>query len=340
MQTRLGGGHIGATAQQLGGRSGSDGLWQLRQRGRRVQRRDQNLGHLAGKHGQPVLGHGDPGLQCRNTRARSLQLRLGARQVEVGAAAMRQPQLYQTQRVLLIGSIGLGQLQALLPATQVGVAGRDLGRNGDLQRSQIGGTGAQVGAAGLDAAAHATEQVQLPARVDAGAVAALAARPAHGLAFAASLLQRLARQGERGELIKTAFAQQGLGRIQPRQCTAQILIGPQGLLDQLRELHILELAPERDIGPDLWGCLLRDCGRLGPRELRAGRGQLGCAEIGPDSAACEHGRKAHHGPCQRMPAQRLGDLRHGCPPEMRVKQVKRDGQACGSPANDPTGGAA
>jgi hypothetical protein len=26
MQTRLGGGHIGATAQQLGGRAGSDGL--------------------------------------------------------------------------------------------------------------------------------------------------------------------------------------------------------------------------------------------------------------------------------------------------------------------------
>jgi hypothetical protein len=198
-----------------------------------------------------VLSHGDPGLQRRNARARGLQLRLGARQVEVGAAAMRQPQLHQAQRVLLIGGIGLGQMQTLLPAAQIGVAGRDLGRNGDLQRSQIGGTGTQVGAAGLDAAAHATEQVQLPARVDAGAVAALAARPAWCLAFAASLLQRLARQGERRELIKTAFAQQGLGRIEPRQRSAQILVGPQGLLDQLRELRILELAPERGIGAGL-----------------------------------------------------------------------------------------
>ena len=253
---------------------------------------------------------------------------------------MRQPQLHQAQRILLIGGIGLGQMQALLPAAQISVAGRDLGRNGNLQRSQIGGTGTQVGAAGLDAATHATEQVQLPARVDAGAVAALAARPAWSLAFAASLLQRLARQGERGKLIKTTFAQQGLGRIESRQRTAQLLVGPQGLLDQLRELHILELTPERGIGADLWGCLLRDSGRLGPRELRAGLRRLGCAKIGPDGAACEQGRKARHGPCQRMPAQRLGDLRHGCPPRMRVKQVKRDGQAYGSPANGPTDGAA
>jgi hypothetical protein len=43
---------------------------------------------------------------------------------------MRQPQLHQAQRVLLIGGIGLGQMQALLPAAQIGVAGRDLGRNG------------------------------------------------------------------------------------------------------------------------------------------------------------------------------------------------------------------
>ena len=340
MQTRLGGGYIGATTQQLGGRAGSEGLWHLRHRGGRVQRRDQCLGHLAGEHGQPMLSHGDPGLQHGNARARGLQLRLGARQVEIGAAAMRQPQLNQAQRVLLIGGVGLSQLQALLPAAQIGVAGRDLGRNGDLQRSHIGGTGTQLGAAGFDVAAHATEQIQLPARIDSGAVAALAARPAHGLAFAASLLQRLARQGKRRELIKTAFAQQGLGRIEPRQRSAQILVGPQGLLDQLRELRILELAPERGIRTGLGRCLLQDCRRLGPRKLRAGLRQLGRAEIGADGAACQQGRKARHGICQSMPAQRLGDLRHGGPPGMWVQQLKRVGQACGSPATGPTGGAA
>ena len=344
MQTRLGGGHIGATAQQLGGRAGSDALWQLRQCRRHVQRRDQSLGHLAGEHGQPVLGHGDPGLQRRNARARALQLRLGARQVEVGAAAVRQPQLHQAQRVLLIRGIGLGQMQALLPAAQIGVAGRDLGRNGDLQRGQVGGTGAQVGAAGLDVATHTTEQVQLPTRVDADAVAALAARPAWCpawcLAFAASLLQRLTRQGERGELIKTAFSQQGLGRIESRQCTAQLLVGPQSLLDQLRQLPILELAPERRIGTGLGEYLLRDCRRLGPRELRAGWGRLGYAEIGADGAACQQGRKARHGTCQCMPAQGFADIRHGCPPGMRVTQQRPAGRSCEPPANGPTDGAA
>ena len=247
VQARFRDGDVGAGAQQVAGRPGIDARRQRRQRLLRRERIDQRGRVAPGQHRNPVHRHLLLRFQCRDARRGGFQLRAGAGGVEVGAGAGIEARLHQVERLLLVVAVGAGDAQAFLGAAQVDVAARDLAGNRHLQRAQVGGAGLGLGAAGLDAAAHATEQVKLPARRNAGApllAVARGARRARRLIGAAAHVGGLALRGDRRQRVEARAAQQGVGAVVAGQRDAQVVVGAQGVLHQLHQLRIAEAVQE------------------------------------------------------------------------------------------------
>src|SRR5690606_26785645 len=109
-------------------------------------------------------------LQRGNARGSGFELGTRARGVELGAAAGAQARVDQAQRLALVGGILACHAQALLQAAQVEVRAGHLADDRDLRGSQVRRARGRVRAACLDTATDPAEQVQLPARLDPGAV--------------------------------------------------------------------------------------------------------------------------------------------------------------------------
>src|SRR3546814_11807124 len=89
-----------------------------------------------------------------------------------------------------------------------------------LRRLEICGAGRGAGAIGFHPAADAAKQVQLPARVDAGAVAfavAVAARHARRLVRAGARIAALGAGGDGREVVELRAAQQRVGGSEGRR---------------------------------------------------------------------------------------------------------------------------
>ena len=116
------------------------------------------------------------GFERADGAERGAQLRLGARGVELGAAAGFEAHLRQIQRRLLVRDVAARDVELLLLATQFEVGARDLRRDDDLRVALRGFDSAELRVAGFEAAAHAAEEVELPERVEAGVVVLRLAR--------------------------------------------------------------------------------------------------------------------------------------------------------------------
>ena len=83
---------------------------------------------MAGQHGEAVLRDRDRRLERRNARQRRLELRAGARGVELGAASRGETHLDEAQRLALVVGVLARHAQALLQTAQLQVASRHLAR--------------------------------------------------------------------------------------------------------------------------------------------------------------------------------------------------------------------
>src|SRR3546814_13925198 len=140
--------------------------------------------------------------------------------VEPGAAPGVQARVDQAQGLALVVGVLAGHAQALLQAAQVEVGARDLAHDRHLRRLEIGGAGRGTGAIGFDPAADAAEQVQLPAGIDAGAVAfavAVAARHARRLVRAGARIAALGAGGDGREVVELRAAPPRIGRSEERR---------------------------------------------------------------------------------------------------------------------------
>ena len=239
------------------------------------------------------MRHRDLRFQRRHARQRGLQLRACARGVELGAAAGVEARLHQAQRFALVLGVVAGDAQAFLQATQFDVAARDLADDRDLQRVQVGRGGPGLGALRLDVAAHATEQVELPARVGlhvvALAVAIVAATPGAWSALGARIAGGGAG-GHRREAVELGVAQQRVGAVVAGQRDAQVVVGDQRLLDQPRQQRVVEALPELGIG---LRCRGLDRGSVGTAGV-VGRGGATAAVAPSSRANCAAWRRRPH----------------------------------------------
>ena len=220
------------------------------------------------------------GFECRNLRPGLLPV--AARLLDVLAAD--EPSLGtpvgELQRLRLAGEVVAGNAEQDLPGANVDVTQRHFGRqrHPGVVQARLGRC--EVGLGGLDAAAHAAEHVEFPARVETSAeeIARVAA---------ADLLARLAaagaaRCGHAGILPGGGYRAACAGLAQFRLRAAQVGAGLQGFIDQPGQQRIVQALPplakvsgRRGMHHRL-GCRVKPgpaCGRLGRRRhiIRADR---------------------------------------------------------------------
>ena len=101
-------------------------------------------------------------MQRRNAGERRLELRFGARAVELGAAARIQARLREAERLSLVFGIADSHIQLFLQAAQHEVVSRDFGGDRDLRITQLRDGYLLVRARCFAAATHAPEKIQFP----------------------------------------------------------------------------------------------------------------------------------------------------------------------------------
>ncbi len=247
MQAPLGGGDVGSAPQQLAGQPGRHLARQRRQWRRRFQLCHQRPWLAAGQHRQAMGDGGDFPLQRWNARKRALQLGPGAYAVELGSAPRLKTRIDQRQRLALILGIGLGHAQLFLQPAQAHVLFDQLADHDHLHGAQVGGRSLGLGLLALHGTSHTTEEVEFPQRGDTGVetlVVTLRARGLGHLVGAGALVGGTGLGGDAGRQVATRLAQQRQAAVVARQGDAQVVVGLEGLLDQLGQQRIVETAPE------------------------------------------------------------------------------------------------
>ena len=110
-------------------------------------------------------------LQHRQLRFHRAQPGIGAGHVLLRAGTDVRTRTNQPQRLALVVDVALGHIDAQLRAAQVEVITRDFGEQRHLRILQRRGARFGLRAGRFDRAAHAAEQIDLPAGIEAGAIA-------------------------------------------------------------------------------------------------------------------------------------------------------------------------
>ncbi len=170
MDVRFGPADVRPPAQQIrwqadrgGGRSGRDV-------GRRRELRHQGGGLLTQQETERVDRLAGRGFQLRDYRGGGRHLGFRVGHIQTADKPALEPLAGQPGAVLLGGEVLPGDLDALLKSAQLDVVARHFRRQGYQNVAAILHGGLQVGIGGLDVAANAAEDVQLPAGVEAGVV--------------------------------------------------------------------------------------------------------------------------------------------------------------------------
>ena len=212
----------------------------------------QRARRLAQQDVQAVFRFGQAGFECGNLRPGLLPV--AARLLDVLAAdepGLGAP-VGELQRLGLAGEVVAGNAEPDLPGAHLDVVQRHFGRqrHPGVVQARLGRF--EVGLGRLDAAAHAAEHVELPARVEAGAeeIARVAA---------ADLLARLAaagaaRCGHAGILPGGGYRAACAGLAQFRLRAAQIGAGLQGFIDQPDSSGSFRLCHHWPRSPDAAAC--------------------------------------------------------------------------------------
>jgi hypothetical protein len=203
-----------------------------------------------------VDGTGDRRFERRDRAAGRGQLRLGARRIELGAAAGVEPRLGEVESRSLVRDVTARDVELLLLAAQLEVRARDFGGHGDERVAPFGFDGAELRIGGLEAAANAAEEIELPDRIEAGVVELGLARCA-GLrgGSGGALLCITAARVDRRQEIEGRVAAQGAGRAHARLRDAQVVIGRECLRHEILERRVMERLPElADVAIARVGC--------------------------------------------------------------------------------------
>ena len=189
------------------------------------------------------LGH----VQQRDVGLDRLQPGAAALHVQLAAGTQFPARLRELLGVAQVAQGLPRHVELLLHPAQLEVVARHLGGHGDLGIGQAGLFGFQVGTCGLRGATLAAEQVQLPAGIEAQAVA-LAGRAlaAVGQVRLAAAVVVAAGGGVRG-LVEAVLDEHRARLRHPRQGDAQVVVGRQRLRHQSLQHRVAELRPP---GPD------------------------------------------------------------------------------------------
>ena len=201
---------------------------------------------------QQVFLRGDGLLELRDCRARLLRLRADLRQLRHRDHAGLVAQLEDAQRALEVARGGLRDLQLPVQRAQHDVAGSDAGHQRQHHAALALLAGIDLGLRGLGLAAHAAEQVGLPARAQRHVVerevraqrrrhrrkALGAGARARGVGAVADLrIELRAGGGQRTDEL-----------VHPGGGDAQVAVVAQRGLDQLVQHWVAELLPPLQVG--------------------------------------------------------------------------------------------
>ena len=171
VNVRFGAADIRPLAQQLRGQAVRDRGRSGRDVARRRELRHQGGGLLAQQETKRVDGLARGGFQLGDCGGGGRHLGVGIGHIQAADETAFEAQAGQTRAVPLGGEVLAGDLDALLGGAQLDVVARHFGRQRHQDVAARLHGGLQVGIGGLDAAADAAEDVQLPAGVKAGVVA-------------------------------------------------------------------------------------------------------------------------------------------------------------------------
>jgi hypothetical protein len=178
---------------------------------------------------QAVDGAHDGCLEWSDGGQRAGQLRLGARRVEFGAAPGVQAHLGELQRLALVVHIAACHRELRLLTAQFEVRTGDLGRDRYLGVAQRGLGALHLCALRFDIAAHATEEVELPERIEPGVVEApvAASFPVGAFELVLDVEEPYAGRGRQKGDRKLRLATLGACLDQMPERNAQVVVGIQ-----------------------------------------------------------------------------------------------------------------
>jgi hypothetical protein len=125
-EVSLGGADVGASAQQAGGVADRNLARAARDRLAHLELGNQLGREAAGEHAEPVDRRPDRGLEQRDLRAGTLELRLRLRGIELRAAALLEQRVGEVERRGLVLRVARRDLELLLQAAQLDVCAADL----------------------------------------------------------------------------------------------------------------------------------------------------------------------------------------------------------------------
>ena len=156
-------------------------------------------GRLAGELRQREGREHGRGDERRNRRFRLREARLCARDIELAPSAELEPHTGEIERFSAVAQVLLRDAQPLLHAAQLDVVTRDLGRDQHLRVVQVRDGRVGIGARGLDAAAHAAEEIELVREAHRGG--GERARRSRGRRRQAILPRCAGREADLGQLV-------------------------------------------------------------------------------------------------------------------------------------------
>ena len=183
------------------------------------------------------------GFQQRHLGFDRLHAGEAALHFQLAAGAEVEARLGQALRFAQADQNAPCHVQPLLRAAQLEVVARHFGGHCHLHRLQVVALRLQVRMRGLGTAAHATEQVQVPGRIEAGRVTVglHAALAFDGLLGAGAFHAG----GHVRRQVPAPFGEHRTRFVHARDCDANIGIGEQRFAHQLVEHRVVELAPPR-----------------------------------------------------------------------------------------------
>ena len=192
-------------------------------------------------HGAP-----DGRLERENTGPGGIELGPRPRGIERRAPAALQARDGQSERLTLVVGVVPGDRELMLGPAQLEVIARHLGQQAheDIVQGSLGGI--TLRGAGLNGAAHAAEEIELPERVEPNVVElTIPIRTAKALQgrFALLFIGIRSVRDDGRVAIKGGFVPQGPGLPQPCGGDAQIMVAGHREIHQPFELLILESLP-------------------------------------------------------------------------------------------------
>ncbi len=191
-----------------------------------------------------------PGLRFADFQQRDVGLdRLepgaAALHVQFAAGAQLRAGLGQALGIAQVVQRGARHRDAFLRAAQLEIVARHFRGHGDLRIGHPGLLGFQVGARRLAGAALASEQIELPAGIEAQAVALGQHARAAGVRIRRLAAAVVAVGGNVRRLVQTLFGEDRARLVHVRQGDAQVEVGDQALVHQLLQHRVVELRPPR-----------------------------------------------------------------------------------------------